>query len=78
MTDLVAGSAIAVTASNTDTFRATDAVWVGGAGDLAVTMKDGRVATWVGVQAGTLLPIQVTQIRSTNTDASDFLIVYYE
>lgn len=78
MQNLLIGSMIAVTKNDSNVIAKTDAVWVGGAGDMAVTMKDGKVATIVGIQAGTLLPIEVTQIRSTNTDATDFLACYYE
>lgn len=51
----------------------TKAVYVGGAGDLAVTMVGGQVVILVAVPAGALLPIAVTQVRSTSTTASSVI-----
>lgn len=48
----------------------TRAVWVGGAGDLAVLYFDGSTDVLKTVPAGTLLPIRVTKILSTGTTAT--------
>jgi hypothetical protein len=48
----------------------TRAVWVGGAGDLAVTYLDGTTDTLTAVPAGTLLPIRVTKVMATGTTAT--------
>lgn len=45
-------------------------LWVGGAGNIAVLMADGTTATIAGVAAGTLLPLCVRRVNSTNTTAT--------
>lgn len=55
----------------TGTIPATRAVYVGGAGDLKVTMASGTTLTLEGVLAGSVLPIQVQQIFATGTDATN-------
>jgi hypothetical protein len=49
---------------------------VGGTGDVAVTMADGTTALFASVPAGTILPIQVQQVLSTNTSAT-FMVGLY-
>lgn len=53
--------------SNTQAGRA---LYVGGAGDIAVVMKNGDEVTFSGVAAGTLLPIRVTKVKATGTTAT--------
>lgn len=57
---------VAVTPSDATPITAS-AVWVGGLGNLVVTMQDGQVLTFTAVPAGTLLPISVTRIRAATT-----------
>lgn len=57
-------------------FTSTKGVWVGGAGDLAVTMHDGTSVTFPGVVAGSLLPISVTQVLATGTTATNIVVLY--
>jgi hypothetical protein len=63
-------SAAAVTPSDATTFPATRALWVGGAGAVAVVFADGSSATLSGVPAGTLLPLAVTKVMATGTTAT--------
>jgi hypothetical protein len=60
----------AITPSDSTVIAATRGIWVGGAGNLAVTMGSGAVLTFAGVAAGTLLPIQVQKVMATNTTAT--------
>lgn len=46
------------------------ALWVGGAGAVAVLMETGEVLTLSGVPAGTLLPLRVKRVNATNTTAT--------
>jgi hypothetical protein len=62
-----AESAVVLTESDTVTFPATRAVWVGGVGDLSVQMKSGQIVTFSAVPAGTLLPICIKQFRTAST-----------
>ena len=66
--------AVAVTpADGSDLTNVTRALWVGGAGNLAVVMQNGDAVTITGVQAGTLLPFRVSRVKSTGTTATSIL-----
>lgn len=72
-----ASNAVAITKSDETTFNATRAIYVGGAGDIKVDMAGtGTAVVFVGVPAGTLLPIRVTRVYSTGTDASSMVRIY--
>jgi len=49
------------------------AIYVGGAGDLAVTMWGGGDITFTGMAAGSYLPIRARTILSTGTTATDIV-----
>lgn len=69
--------AATVTPADSDLGRTpTRAVYVGGAGTLAVQMAGGTTVVFTGVAAGTVLPIRVDQIRSTSTTATAILALY--
>lgn len=57
------------------TFRPR-AIWVGGAGNVVAVSQAGTVKTFVGVPAGTLLPIRPVRINSTSTTATAMLALY--
>lgn len=64
----------AITTSDTvDLAARADAVWVGGAGNVAAVQTDGVVVTLTAVAAGTLLPIVVRRINATNTTATNLV-----
>jgi len=70
-------SATAVTASDATTYPSCRAIWVGGAGDLAVLMRNDTVAvTFASVPAGTLLPFDAIKVMATNTTATSIAIVF--
>lgn len=73
-----AWKAIAVTKSDSTVLPdGVRAVWVGGAGDVAVIMSgDTAAVTLAAVPAGTLLPIQVSKVMSTNTTATSIVALY--
>lgn len=53
------------------------ALWVGGTGDVAVKMaSDSSVVIFASVPAGSLLPIRISQVRSTSTTATAMVLVY--
>lgn len=71
-----ATTAEAVTKSDTTEYAVPSrAVYVGGAGDLAVRMAGGGSVTFVGVPAGVTLPICVNQVLSTGTSATSILLL---
>lgn len=66
-----ASGGAAVTASDSTDLGVTRALWVGGAGNLAVQFVDvATTVTLTGVPAGTLLPIQVTKVMAATTATS--------
>lgn len=69
--------AFAVTPSNSTTFDGVGtnktpprSLYVGGAGDVSVTMFDGDQVIFSAVPAGTILQVCVRQVRSTGTTAT--------
>ena len=70
--------ASAVTTSNSTIYeQPTRALYIGAAGNLTVDMADGSSSIlFVGVQGGTLLPIQVTRIYATGTTATSIVALY--
>lgn len=85
--------AVAVTKSDTNdldgntlgsTSRACRALYIGGAGNIKVTMSkdfaengdDSVTVTFNGIVAGTVLPIQVVNVQSTTTTATDIVALF--
>lgn len=71
-----AAGSVSVTESDTTVYDPPGrAVWVGGAGNLAVRMAgDESTPTFVGVQAGTMLSICVDQVLAATT-ATDIVLL---
>lgn len=66
-----------VTTSNSVTYESpTRGVYVGVGGNVKVDMVSGGTVTFVGVAAGTLLPIQVERIYATGTTATNMVALY--
>lgn len=69
--------AVAVTPSDSaDLASVTKGVWVGGVGNLKVTMFGGEDVVITAVPAGTYLPIAVKRIWSTSTTASNIVALW--
>ena len=52
-------------------------VYIGGDGNLTVILEDDVLpTTFVGVVAGSLLPIRVSRVMSTNTTATNIVVVW--
>lgn len=72
MTDPAYGG-VAVTPSDSTSLSGVRALYVGVAGDVAVTMKGSSTAvTFKAVPVG-ILPIQVSKVMATNTTATDIV-----
>lgn len=66
-----AEAAEAITPSDSTALaRVTRAIWVGGAGDLRVTLLGGMTVTLAGAAAGMVYPLRVTQVLATGTTAT--------
>lgn len=72
---VAAHGAADVTISDVTVIPVTRALYVGGLGDVEVTMADGQVVTFTNVANGTLLPIQVQQVRAA-TSATAIIALY--
>lgn len=72
-----AHSAAAVTTSDTTILPCTRALYVGGAGNVAVVMADDEnTVTFTAVPAGTILPVQVIKVMATNTTATTIVALW--
>lgn len=73
-----ASSAFAITPHDSnDLTNVVRGIYVGGAGDITVNMAGtGSSIAFVGVPAGTLLPIRVTRVLDTGTDATSLVGIY--
>jgi hypothetical protein len=71
-----ASGGVAVTPSDSTILPNIRALFVGGAGNVAVTFNDGSAVTLTGVLAGSLLPIQVQKVMLTNTTATNIVALY--
>lgn len=73
-------NAVAVTPNdNSDLAVVSRALYIGsiaGGATLAVVMLGGQTVTFAGLTAGTLLPIRVTRVMSTNTLVSSIISLY--
>ena len=69
-----ANDGFAITPSDSTDFALdTRAIYVGVAGNIAVVMQSGAVVTFVGVPAGTILPVRAGRVNATGTTASSLL-----
>lgn len=56
-----------------------DAIYVGtkgSTGTMVVVLQDGTTATFVGLTAGTIIPIRAIRVNNTTTDVSTLLALY--
>ena len=65
----IASDAFAITPSDSTVIKA-QALWIGGAGNVAVKTENGTTLTFTGAQAGSIIPVRVSQVLATNTTAS--------
>jgi len=68
--------AFAITTSDTVNLQNVAVVYVGGAGNIKVTTANGDVATFNGLNAGTVLPVQVLRVWATGTTATNLIGIY--
>ena len=67
----------AVTPSDTvDLPQPTDALWVGGAGNVAAVLQNNQPVVFTAVPAGAWLPIAVRRVNATGTTATGLVALY--
>lgn len=64
---ICADHAAVVAPSDSTVLPPTLALYVGGAGNLTVTMVDGVDAVFTGLLANTILPVRVTKVKAATT-----------
>lgn len=70
------GGAETFTNSDTVNLPSPSVIYVGGAGNVKVTTAQGDEVTFVGLQAGAVIPVQVIRVWSTGTTATSLLRIY--
>jgi hypothetical protein len=69
--------AVAITTSDTVVYdQPTRAIYIGGSGNLRVDMVSGGTVTFVGLSAGTVLPIQAERVYAASTTATNLIALY--
>ncbi|PWE56187.1 hypothetical protein DEM27_12210 [Metarhizobium album] len=69
-----ASSGFSITPNDaTDLAETVRALYVGGGGNLSVTMLSGEVVTLANVFAGSILPLRAVRVRATGTTATDIV-----
>ncbi len=71
--DSCAGSATAITPADSDLDNQMRSLYIGGSGNLKVTTVNGHAVTFVGLVAGTILPVSVKRVWSTGTTATNII-----
>lgn len=72
---VAAHGAVAVTASDATIIPVTRSLYVGTTGNINVKMADGQTVLFSNVPVG-IFPLQVTQVLSTTTTASNIVALY--
>jgi hypothetical protein len=71
--DSCAQSAIAITPADSDLAHPVRSLYIGGNGNLRVTTINGQDVTFTNISAGTILPVSVRRVWSTNTTSTSIL-----
>ncbi len=72
--DSPAANAVAVTPSDSvDLAVSARSLYVGGAGDVQVITTGGDTVTFVGLAAGSILPVRCSRVFATSTTATSII-----
>lgn len=66
----------AITPSDTAVIRQTRGIYVGVGGNIKVQSLTGNLVTFANVPGGTILPVQVEMVYSTETTATNLTALY--
>lgn len=71
--DSCAQSAIAITPADSDLAHPVRCLYVGGNGNIKVITARNHTVTFVGISAGTILPVSVKRVFATDTTATNII-----
>ncbi len=75
--DSPASDGLAVTPhDSTDLTTAARALYIGVAGNVALETTEGTVLTFVGLLAGSILPVRTIRVNSTDTTATNIIALF--
>ena len=75
--NMPATKAAAVTPhDSTNLASLTRSLYIGGDGNIVCVFPDGDAITFSNVVAGTILPVRVKRVNSTNTTATNIVALY--
>lgn len=70
------GGATAVTASDVTNLPTPSTIYVGGLGTVRVLTAQGDDVTFVGLQSGQVIPVQVIRVFATGLTATNLVRIY--
>ena len=73
---VAAHGAASVTPSDSAEIPITRSLFIGTNGNIKVTMADGQEITFINLTAGTIFPIQVVKVWSTETTVTSIVALY--
>lgn len=75
--DMPASDGVAVTPSDTVNLATPcRALYIGASGNVALVTLGGTTLTFVGMVAGTVLPVRATRVQATNTTATSIVALW--
>lgn len=76
--DGTAQKAVSVTPNDTTNLSggATKGIYIGGTGNISVTMADGTDVVFTALSSGMIHPISVLKVKATGTTATNIVAVY--
>jgi len=70
-------SAVAVSPNDSENLPVVArGLYVGGGGNLSVTMPRGNTVSFLGVPGGSFFPVNVARVNATGTTATDIVALY--
>lgn len=73
---VAAHGAASVTLSDSAEIPVTRSLFIGVGGNVQVQMADGQTVVFKNTNTGSILPVQVTKVFTTNTTATDIIALF--
>lgn len=70
------GGAVAVSTASDNILAKISVIYVGGAGNVNVLTAQNDTVTFYGLNAGTVIPVQVVKVFSSGTTATNLVAIY--